>query len=100
MTVAALKFISGFLSFHTYCSEHRKVRLTLACLVAVSLSRLTSLLTVLNVFPTFFINGIDVTLTDQIVFSTAFLLFSINSAFSMAVFECWRQLARLGSLCR
>ncbi len=60
-------------------SEHRKVRLTLACTVAISLGIIVSSLTVLNVFPTFFINGTGVTLTDQIVFSVAVLLFSINS---------------------
>ena len=37
-----------------------------------------ALLTVLNVFPTFFISGVGVTLTDQIVFSIAVLLFSLN----------------------
>ncbi len=60
-------------------SEHRKIRLTLACITAISLGVVMSLLTVFNVFPTFFINGQGVTLTDQIVFSIAVLFFSINS---------------------
>ncbi|MGO8805451.1 MAG: hypothetical protein ACLQO7_02455 [Candidatus Bathyarchaeia archaeon] len=60
-------------------SEHRNIRLALACVAAVFLSGLLSLLTVLKVFPTFFVNGKGVTLTDQIVFSTAVLLFSLGS---------------------
>jgi hypothetical protein len=60
-------------------SENRKLRLTLACIAAIALSGLITLLTVPNVFRTFFINGSGVTLTDQIVFSIAVLLFSVNS---------------------
>ncbi len=60
-------------------SEHRNIRLALACVAAVFLSGLLSLLSVLKVFPTFFVNGKGVTLTDQIVFSTAVLLFSLGS---------------------
>ena len=60
-------------------SEHRNIRLALACVAAVFLSGLLSLLTVLKVFPMFFVNGKGVTLTDQIIFSTAVLLFSLGS---------------------
>ena len=55
-------------------TEHRMLRLTLACVAEASLSGLVSLLTTLNVFPTFFVNGVGVTLTDQTVF-----LFSLSS---------------------
>ena len=61
-------------------SEHRSARLTLACTAAISLGGLMTLLTILDVFPTFFASGVGVTLTDQIVFSIAVLLFSLNSA--------------------
>ena len=79
---SALQLFASFqASFRSVAigSEHRKVRLTLACLAAVFLSGLLSLLTVLKVFPTFFVNGVGVTLTDQLVFSTAVLLFSLSS---------------------
>ena len=80
---SALQLFASFqASFRSvpFGSEHRKVRLALACAAAVFLSGLLSLLTVLKVFPTFFINGVGVTLTDQVVFSTSVLLFSLSSA--------------------
>lgn len=59
--------------------ESRKVRLILACLISVSIAGVLSVLTVLNVFPAFFINGIGVTLTDQIFFATVVILLSFSS---------------------
>ena len=59
-------------------SEHRKVRLMLACVTAVFLSGLISLLIALKVFPLFFVNGVGVTLTDQAVYSVVVLLFSLS----------------------
>ena len=59
-------------------SEHRKTRLTLTCLIVVFLSALLSSLIGLNIFPTFFINGIGTTLTDQIVYAIVIFLFSLN----------------------
>jgi hypothetical protein len=79
---SALQLFASFqASFRSVAigSEHRSLRLTLACVAAVFLSGLLSLLTVLKVFPTFFVNGKGVTLTDQIVFSTVVLLFSLSS---------------------
>lgn len=79
---SALQLFSSYqASFRSVAigSEHRNIRLALACVAAVFLSGLLSLLTVLKVFPTFFVNGKGVTLTDQIVFSTAVLLFSLGS---------------------
>ena len=61
-------------------SEHRNIRLTLACVGASLLSGLISLLIALKVFPAFFVNGVGVTLTDQIVYSAVVLLFSLSSA--------------------
>lgn len=61
-------------------SEHRKTRLTLACSSAVLLSGILSLLIGLNVFPTFFINGIGVTLIDQIVYAIIISLLLISCA--------------------
>ena len=59
-------------------SEYRKTRLTITCLVVVFLSVLLSSLIGLNVFPTFFVNGIGVTLTDRIVYAIVIFLFSLN----------------------
>ena len=59
-------------------SEHRKIRLTITATVAVILSSIISLLIWLNVFPAFFVNGVGVTLIDQIVFAIVILLFSLN----------------------
>lgn len=67
-------------------SENRKPRLALACLSAVTLSGFVTLLTVLNVFPDFFINGIGVTLTDQIVFSISVFFFALNSVFFLCLY--------------
>ena len=47
---------------------------------------LVTLLTVLNVFPDFFINGIGVTLTDQIVFSISVFFFALNSVFFLCLY--------------
>ncbi len=60
-------------------SEHRKIRLASASLVVVLLVGLISLLIWLKVFPSFFINGIGVTLVDQTVYATVVLLFSLSS---------------------
>ena len=60
-------------------SEHRKIRLTLACSLAMIAVATISLLTVLNVFPTFFINGVGVTLTDQAVYSIIVVLLSLSA---------------------
>jgi hypothetical protein len=60
-------------------SEHRNTRLTLACLGAGLLSGLISLSIALKVFPAFFVNGVGVTLADQIVYSAVVLLFSLSS---------------------
>ena len=60
-------------------SEHRNIRLTLACVGASLLSGLISLLIALKVFPSFFVNGVGVTLTDQAVYSAVVLLFSLSS---------------------
>jgi hypothetical protein len=67
-------------------SEHRKVRLTLAIAVAIFLGFLMASLTVLNVFPTFFVNGVGVTLTDQVVFSIVVLLFAVNSVLFLRLY--------------
>ena len=67
-------------------SEHRKVRLMLAVSAAIFLGILMASLTVLNVFPVFFVNGVGVTLTDQIVFSIIVLLFAINSALFLRLY--------------
>ena len=60
-------------------SEHRKSRLTLTCLFTIFLSALLSLLIVLNIFPIFFINGIGVTLGDQIVYAVVIFSCSLSS---------------------
>ena len=60
-------------------TEHRELRLALACVAAVSLSMAAALVTAFNVLPTFFVNGVGVTSTDQTVFSIAVLLFSLSS---------------------
>jgi len=59
-------------------SENRKVRLTLVCSAAVFISLFLSLLVWLNVFPTFFVNGVGVTVFDQIVYSVVIFLFALN----------------------
>ena len=59
-------------------SEHRKTRLTIACLVVFFLSVILSLLIGVNVFPAFFVNGVGVTLTDRIVYAVVIFLFSLN----------------------
>ena len=83
-----LLLFSGFLLLSSFQSsfrsvpigsEHRKTRLTLACTAAISLGIVVSSLTILNFFPTFFINGTGVTFIDQIVFSISVLLFAVNS---------------------
>jgi hypothetical protein len=56
-------------------SEHRKVRLTLTCAAALVLVGIISALCVLNVFPPFFINGVGITLIDQIVLFTIVIFF-------------------------
>ncbi len=60
-------------------SEHRKAKLASACAVAVFLSLLLTLLTVMNIFPVFFVDGVGVTLIAQVVFSTAVIFFSLAS---------------------
>lgn len=67
-------------------SEHRKVRLMLAASAAIFLGILMASLTVLNVFPKFFVNGVGVTLTDQVVFSIIVLLFAVNSALFLRLY--------------
>jgi hypothetical protein len=60
-------------------SEHRRVRLVLAFSTALALVGIISLLCVLNVFPPFFINGVGVTLIDQIILATTVILFVLTS---------------------
>jgi len=62
-------------------SEHRKTRLTLAFSSAILLSGFLSLLIGLNVFPSFFVNGIGVTLTDQIVYAITISLLLLSGVF-------------------
>lgn len=82
LVFAVLQFSSSFqASFRSvpFGSEHRKIRLTLACSLAMIAVATISLLTVLNVFPTFFINGVGVTLTDQAVYSIIVVLLSLSA---------------------
>jgi hypothetical protein len=67
-------------------SEHRKSRLTLACLSAVILSAILSLLIWLNVFPAFFINGVGATSIDQIAYAIVIFLFSLSSILFMRLY--------------
>jgi hypothetical protein len=82
LVFAVLQFASAYqASFRSvpFGSEHRKARLFLVCLAAVSMVTVISLLTVLNIFPPFFINGTGVTLTDQIILSIIVIFFFVTS---------------------
>jgi hypothetical protein len=60
-------------------SEHRKGRLAATTIVALSLSGIILVLTALNTFPAFFINGKGVTLVDQIFYPLVALFFLVAS---------------------
>jgi hypothetical protein len=86
---AALQLFSAYqASFRSVPigSENRKNRLILAVSSTIFLGVLMASLTVLNVFPPFFINGVGVTLTDQIVFSVVIILFAANSALFLRLY--------------
>ena len=60
-------------------AEHRKVRLTIGCTGVVILFGIMALLTLYEVLPSFFINGVGVTVVDQVVYATIVALFSVSS---------------------
>jgi hypothetical protein len=89
LVFSALLLLSSFqASFRSVPigSEHRKARLTLACLGGASISGIMTLLTMHNVFPIFFVNGVGVTLSGQIVFSIAVLLFSLSAVMFLRLY--------------
>ena len=60
-------------------SEHRKVRLILGCAGVVILFGIITLLTLYEFLPSFFINGVGVTLVDQVIYAIIVILFSVSS---------------------
>ena len=60
-------------------AEHRKFRLMIGCIGVVILFGIITLLTLYEFLPSFFINGVGVTLVDQVVYAIIVILFSISS---------------------